>query len=90
MAEFKVTSGIDGEIAAFSSGGSQINQAYAATSSDGVETLQAAMSFIEAEQKIRNLLALYASLVQKDAADLTDMIESVRRTDAEIGAKLRG
>ena len=76
MAEFKITQDLDAEVSSFALGGQEINQSFAAATLDGVDTLATAKAFVEEQKKLKELLALYATLVNKDAQDL-DRVEFV-------------
>ena len=89
MAEFKITSELDAQVADFLSAGGQINQSFSASSTDGVETLAAACAFVDEQKKLRKLMALYAKLVAKDAQDLASMIKDARENDEKIGVTIR-
>jgi len=56
---------------------------------DGVDTLATAKAFVEEQKKLKELLALYATLVNKDAQDLASIIVSTREADAIFGATIR-
>lgn len=90
MAEFKVSSGIDGDISAFQTAGSELNASFAATDSAGVSTLSTAMACIAEQQQIKNLIELYMSLVAKDARDLNDMAATARAMDSAVAGSHSG
>lgn len=83
MAEFKITEGIDGEIMAMKHGGMFLAQESSEATADGL-SLEVASRFCEQHEQILKLLLLYRSLVMKDAADLTEMVLSARKTDESI------
>lgn len=89
MAELKITQDLDAEVSSFALGGHEINQSFAAATLDGVDTLATAKAFVEEQQKLKELLALYANLVNKDAQDLASIIVSTREADAILGATIR-
>ena len=84
MAEFKITRSFDAEVGALKAGAQAINEMFAAASSDGVDSLPTARAFIQEQAQLKELLALYASLVEKDARDLTKMIADVRAMDEKV------
>lgn len=88
MSEFKVTSGVDAQIAAFKTAGENLNDGFSATGSDGVSTLSTAMAAIAEQKAIRKLLNLYIQLITKDAADLTEMVETARKADQAASGSL--
>lgn len=89
MAEFKITQDLDAEVSSFALGGQEINQSFVAATLDGVDTLATAKSFVEEQQKLKELLALYATLVNKDAQDLASIIVATREADVKFGATIR-
>lgn len=88
MPEFKVTSGVDAQISAFKTAGSDLNAAYSATDSAGVSTLTTATAAIAEQASIRKLLELYAGLVVKDADDLAAMAETARQLDQTVSGSI--
>lgn len=86
MAEFKVSDSITPQIADFRKAGNQLNDSYAKTDADGVNTLNAANAYISQQDKLRALLDLYNQLVQKDAKDLDDMVTAAKALDAKLAS----
>lgn len=84
MAEFKVSTGIDGEISAFQTAGSELNASFSATDSAGVSSLSTAVACIAEQKQIKALMELYMSLVAKDAKDLNDMAATARALDSAV------
>ena len=88
MAEFKVTEGIDGYIEGMRLAGDYLNAGGdGRTNAEGM-SLKTAVHYGQQNQKIMQLLELYRALVLKDAADLTEMVASVRETDSSIAGNL--
>ena len=88
MSEFKVTSGVDAQIAAFKAAGKDLNASFSATDSAGVSTLSTAKAAIAEQAQIRKLLDLYASLIAKDAKDLADMAQTARQADQALSGSI--
>lgn len=81
MAEFKVHSDVESQISAFKSAGNSLNDGFSATDSSGVSSLTTAVAYIAEQSQLKTLMALYASLVAKDAADLDAMVAAARAAD---------
>lgn len=87
MAEFKVNSGLNGEISLFNSSGERINESVAQI--DGGSTLKTSVRYVEEDQKIIELFNLYKQLIAKDTADLNRMAEAARELDAKSAVKIQ-
>jgi len=88
MAEFKISNPLISENQAFRVAGTQLNDDFSEVSTDGINTLAAALEFAAEQKRIKTLIALYMQLVAKDAADIEAMIENVKAMDSSVAASV--
>lgn len=84
MAEFRVGTALlmsinDARVAA-----SQINAGYTVIADDGVNTLKTANHYLTQHQKVKELLDLYYSLVDRDTRDMDQMIFKAMEMDKSL------
>ena len=84
IVEFKVNKEIIGEVQDVSNCGTKINEEYSEISSEGVNTLQTAISYIQQQKDIMEILELYKELVSKDTQDILDIIAEVEAMDCKL------
>ena len=89
MAEFLFNFHYLMEVTAFSHAGQKLNSGYTAPDSGSVSSLSTATAYVEQQNKIKSLMERYASLIQKDAADLNAMQLEAQVMDRKLAAKLR-
>ena len=88
MAELKITKGLDGEISALKSVGSDLGSNTIRLSSDGLD-LETCRKTIQQQREIADLLNQYRSLVLKDTKDLQSVVNAVRAADNTIATNIR-
>ena len=84
MAEFKVSPGLSGEVDTLKSKGDALATDSVSVDKSDVKTLKTSMEYIQQQKDIRNLLRLYAELINKDAKDMKKMISVVEEMDEKI------
>ena len=83
MAEFKIAPALASEITAFQQAGTEPDITVPAVS-DSTQTLAVCQRFAQEHAKIKALMISYCSLVQKDARDLKDMMETAQEMDTTL------
>ena len=82
MKEFMILPPLMLEISGAKSAASHINSGYATVDSSDVKTLKTAMEIIDQHKKIYKLIGLYQSLLERDVADLAEMVNEAEKMDA--------
>ena len=83
MTQFKINSGIRGEITSFKSPSDSFTE-NTSVSTDGVSTLKTSVKYVQQHKDISKLLKLYRELLLKDAGDLEKMVVEVEMLDDRI------
>lgn len=83
MAEFKIAPALASEISAFQQAGKEPDITLP-TVTNNTQTLAVCQRFAEEHAKIKALLISYCNLVQKDAKDLENMMETAQEMDTTL------
>ena len=83
MAEFKIASALASEITTLRQAGAEPEIAVPETSG-GTATLETCNQFVQEHAMIKALLVSYCNLVQKDASDLEQMMETAQQMDSKV------
>ena len=81
MAEFKVSSGLSGEVSSLKAKTCELAKASVNIDTTDVNTLKTSMEYVRQQKRIRDLLRAYRTLVLKDCVDLEKMIKDVKAVD---------
>ena len=89
MAEFIMKSGLAGDISSFQNAGGSLTSGISGVKGGGLDSLKTSVKYVEEHKAIMDLLALYQKLVEKDAADLRNMMQSTQNLDTSLGNTMR-
>lgn len=78
------------QLDALNSAGESINIDVSSITSDGVETLNTSLKYIEQHKQIADLMDLYKQLIAKDAKDIKAMQNAVSQLDVIMSQSFTG
>ena len=81
----KLNTGIRLNVSAMGKSASDLNGSYKEVAAGNISGLSTVDKYIDEDKKIKNLIELYARLVNKDANDISSMLGYFGEVDASLG-----